>query len=398
MQARAGYFWRGGSRVVGRLAIAIALTQLAVLRSAGAQQLAPKRALSPTSVLPCPAPLAGAVPARNDSPDVRRLVALGHEAAIVGDHRQARDVFLDAARLSPGDERIAYQLGRAFEELDDRPAAIREYCRFLTLAPQASDAADVRARIGALTKPASGGTSVADQATVSFRTGVGHLDQRRWREASDAFSRVIQALPRAAEAYYDRAIALVALNEREAAVRDLEQYLTLRPAAEDQVVVRQRIGALRGPTWNPSTALVTGLALPGLGQVYTSRPWIGLGVAALAGSSLYFAFSEKDEQEIRDYSVTIPGFPEIINIDTVMVTKHPYYAAGLSVFAVATIGAAFEAARYARRSRGEPTRTNRVPAAARVGAVELFAPDLVPGRNGLALRVSGRWMLRNERR
>ena len=40
--------------------------------------------------------------------------------AIVGDHRQARDVFVDAARLSPGDERIAYQLGRAYEELGDQ--------------------------------------------------------------------------------------------------------------------------------------------------------------------------------------------------------------------------------------------------------------------------------------
>jgi tetratricopeptide (TPR) repeat protein len=319
-------------------------------------------------------------------------VALGHEAAIVGDHRQARDVFLDAARLSPGDERIAYQLGRAFEELNDRPAAIREYCRFLTLAPQASDAADVRTRIGALTAPAGGGATVADQATSSFRTGLSHLDQRRWREASDAFGRVIQTLPRAAEAYYDRAIALAELDQRDAAVRDLEQYLVLRPTAEDEAAVRQRIGALRGPTWNSTTALVTGIALPGLGQVYTSRPWIGLGVAALAGTSLYFAFMKKDEQEIRDYSVIIPGFPEIINIDTVTVTKHPYYAAGLSVFAAATVGAAFEAARYARRSRGDPVRRDRPAAAAKVGAIELFAPDVVPSRNGLALRLSGRWI------
>lgn len=377
------------TRAITRLALAASLAQVAFPGDASAQQLVAKRALSPTSVLPCTAPPPG-TPARNDSPDVRRLVALGHEAAIVGDHRQARDVFLDAARLSPGDERIAYQLGRAYEELNDRPAAIREYCRFLALAPQAGDAADVRTRIGALSAPSSGGSSTADRATTAFRTGVGHLDQRRWREASDAFGRVIQALPRAAEAYYDRGIALAALDQRDAAIRDFEQYLALRPGAEDQVVVRQRVNALRSPTWNTRTALVTGLALPGLGQVYTSRPWIGLGVAAIAGTSLYFAFSKKDEQEIRDYSVTIPGFPEIINIDTVMVTKHPYYAAGLSVFAAATIGAAFEAARYARRSRGEPIRLDRPPTAARVGAVDLFAPDVVPGPKGLVFRLTGR--------
>ena len=315
-------------------------------------------------------------------------MALGHEAAIVGDHRQARDVFVDAARLSPGDERIAYQLGRAYEELGERPNAIREYCRFLSLAPQATDAPDVRTRIAGLAA-STGASTVTDQASNMFRTGVAHLDQRRWREATDAFGRVITALPRAAEAYYDRAVALSALQQRDAAVRDFEQYLSLRPGAEDVAQVRAQIDALRRPTWSTSTALVTGLALPGLGQVYTSRPWIGLGVAAVAGTSLYFALSSKDEQEIRDFSVTIPGFPEIINIDTVTVTKHPYYAAGLAAFTTLTIGAAFEAARYARRSRGAPAPATGRPPTARVGAIELYPPDVIPARGGLAVRMSG---------
>src|SRR6187402_802506 len=118
MTRMAGCFTRGIL-----LAAAIAAGISFGASTAGAQQLPPKRALSATSTLPCPAPTAGVVSSRNDSPDVRRLMALGHEAAIVGDHRQARDVFLDAARLSPGDERIAYQLGRAYEELGERPNA-----------------------------------------------------------------------------------------------------------------------------------------------------------------------------------------------------------------------------------------------------------------------------------
>jgi tetratricopeptide (TPR) repeat protein len=367
---------------------AVALLAMPAAPGAGAQQLPLKRALSPASTLPCPATSPGAAPARNDSPDVRRLMALGHEAAIVGDHRQARDVFVDAARLSPGDERIAYQLGRAYEELGERPNAVREYCRFLALAPQASDAPDVRTRIASL-GTATGAAATGDQATNAFRAGVTHLDQRRWQEASDAFGRVITTLPRAAEAYYDRALALTALQQRDAAARDLERYLVLRPSAEDAVQVRAQIDALRRTTYSTGTALVTGLVLPGLGQVYTSRPWMGLGVAALAGTSLYFAMAPKDEQEIRDYSVTIPGFPTIINIDTVTVTKHPYYAAGLAVFTTLTIGAAFEAARFARRSREAPSRRDgRVPTA-RVGAIEIFAPDVVPTRAGLALRLTG---------
>jgi tetratricopeptide (TPR) repeat protein len=372
-------------------AVIAGIMAIAVLRPGrvDAQQLPAKRTLSPASTLPCPAPPSGLVASRNDSPDVRRLVALGHEAAIVGDHRQARDVFIDAARLSPGDERIAYQLGRAYEELGERPNAVREYCRFLALAPQASDAPDVRTRVVALTAPASGGPTTGDQAAALFRTGVGHLEQRRWREAADAFTRVIQTLPRAAEAYYDRAVALSALQERDPAARDLEQYLTLRPGAEDQVQVRAQIDALRRPTWSTTTALVTGLVLPGLGQAYTSRPWIGLGVAAVAGTSLFFALQSKDEQEIRTFEFP-PGFPEPTYQDTVTVKKHPYYAAGLAAFTTLTIGAAFEAARYARRSRGTPPSLNGRPPAARVGSVELFPPDVVPTRHGLALRWSGR--------
>lgn len=381
------------SVVAIRYLVAIGVTFAATTPSrAAAQQLAVKRTLSGTSTLPCPVTPPGVAPSRSDSPDVRRLMALGHEAAIVGDHRQARDVFVDAARMSPGDERIAYQLGRAYEELGERPNAIHEYCRFLALAPQGADAPDVRARITALAAP-TGSTPAADPTGTAFKAGVAQLDQRRWREAADAFSRVVQALPRAAEAYYDRGLALTAIDQRDAAIRDFEQYLALRPGAEDQSRVRAQIDALRRPSWSTGTALATGLLLPGLGQVYTSRPWIGVGVAAVAGTSLFFALKSKDEQEIRDYSVRIPGFPDIINIDTVQVTKHPYYAAGLAAFTTLTIGAAFEAARYARRSRNVSVGNAPRAPAARVGSLELFPPDVTPTSRGLAVRVAGRLML-----
>ena len=185
----------------GRRSVWPALVALLVIvgRRGDAQRLPVKRTLSAASTLPCQAPPPGLTASRNDSPDVRRLMALGHEAAIVGDHRQARDAFVDAAKLSPGDERIAYQLGRAYEELGERPNAVREYCRFLALAPQSSDAVDVRARIAAVTTPA-GSSAAADPAAAAFKAGVSHLDQRRWRDAADSFGRVIQTLPRAAEA------------------------------------------------------------------------------------------------------------------------------------------------------------------------------------------------------
>jgi len=222
----------------------------------------------------------------------------------------------------------------------------------------------VRARITALTTPA-GSSAATDPASAAFKAGVSHLDQRRWRDAADSFGRVIQTLPRAAEAYYDRGLARVALDERDDAVRDLEQYLAIRPTAEDQAQVRAQIDALRKPTWSASTALLTGILVPGLGQVYTSRPWIGLGVAAVAGSSLALALHSTEEDVVREFPFP-PGFPEPSYKDTITVTKHPYYAAGIAVFATLTLGAAFEAARYARRSHTPVVKTDPRPAA-RVG-------------------------------
>jgi hypothetical protein len=176
-------------------------------------------------------------------------------------------------------------------------------------------------------------------------------------------------------------------------VRDFEQYLTLRPGAEDQAQVRAQIDALRRPTWSSGTALLTGLLVPGLGQVYTSRPWIGVGVAAVAGTSLFAALQSKTEPKIRTFPGDSSGFPPPYT-DTITVTKYPYYAAGLAVYATLTIAAAFEAARYARRSHAPVIRTDSRPAA-RVGSLELFSPDVVPTRRGLGMRMTGRLALPN---
>jgi hypothetical protein len=71
-----------------------------------------------------------------------------------------------------------------------------------------------------------------------------------------------------------------------------------------------------------------------------------------------------------------------------MVTKQPYYAAGIAAFTTLTIAAAFEAARYARRSREAPLTGGRAPTA-RLGLLELFPPDVLPTRHGFALRLTG---------
>jgi tetratricopeptide (TPR) repeat protein len=95
----------------------------------------------------------------------RRLVAEGHEAAIVGDYTTARDRFQEAARLDPTSAVIADSLARAYERTKEMAAAAREYCRYLALSPDSSEAGDVRSRIAALT-PRQGLPVLADRASV----------------------------------------------------------------------------------------------------------------------------------------------------------------------------------------------------------------------------------------
>ena len=81
-------------------------------------------------------------------------------------------------------------------------------------------------------------------------------------------------------AYYDRALARLGRGATQLASVDLEQYLRLKPEADDRAAVVTRIAALQRRTLSPATALSVGLVLPGGGQYYTRRPVRG--VIALA--------------------------------------------------------------------------------------------------------------------
>lgn len=99
----------------------------------------------------------GPTPAAPTADQRARAVALEQRAAEsewVGDIRAARDLHRQAARLDASSEEIAYRLARADEALGDRREAVGQYCRFLALAPQAKNAAEVRSRLTALAAPA----------------------------------------------------------------------------------------------------------------------------------------------------------------------------------------------------------------------------------------------------
>ncbi len=311
----------------------------------GAQTLAPKRVLTTGPAAGCdvPAPGQGAI-ARRDNAEARRMAAAGQEAALVGDQAAARDAFTRAAVLNPGDERVAYDLARAHEELSESAKAISEYCRYLTLSPTGRESVDVRERLVRLVpKPVQ---QRAQDVQVAFRLGLALFDDGRYDASARAFDDVVKLSPVAAEGFYNRGLARAALGRRPGALQDLEQYRAAAPTVDDRVAVGQAIETLRRPVFSPAIALSRGV-LPGFGQLYTARPLRGLVVLAGVAGAAGFAFTSRTTSTVVNY-VDPNGVPAPYTLRT---TERPYAATGLAVAAGLTVVSAMEALWFAKRSQ-----------------------------------------------
>jgi tetratricopeptide (TPR) repeat protein/uncharacterized protein YjdB len=262
-------------------ALLLLVLSLGLGRVAAAQDLALKRSAARPRATACPTIAPPRQPGPEQRDEARQRATLAQEAAIVGNQRAAREQFARAAQLDPTSEDIAYQYGRTLEDAGSPTEALREYCRYLALAPAGSDAADVRGRVATMTPP-SPVSNAADQATPQFNAGIASFDRGRYEEAVRAFSRAIGEAPTWADAHYNRALAHLALRTPGRAVADLRRYVELKPDAPDRVLVLNRIELIDRPVpFTPSGALGRGI-VPGFGQFYTRRPV--LGTAALAAA------------------------------------------------------------------------------------------------------------------
>lgn len=327
--------------------IALGAQSLTLKRAlAGADEpCAPSPALAPAAVAPTTS--AASLDGSADDAEARRLATAGYEAEILGDFRAARDAFARAAERLPRDDRIAYHLARAHEALEEYDAAASAYCVTLALAPKGANAADSRLRLRALDasgKIAESGPSARDRA--AFAAAVSAVDARALGQAEDAFTRLVRDAPSLAEGWYDRAVVRLALGARADAAHDLERYLELRPDAADAASVRARVAMLHQPSFSPSAALVQGLIVPGLGQIYTRRPVRGLMVLIAAGGATAWALDTRDEIRARELVDTrgrrYPGY-EVVRV-------RPYLARGLALAGATAAGAAVESWYYASRS------------------------------------------------
>jgi tetratricopeptide (TPR) repeat protein len=302
----------------------------------------------------------------------RELAQRAQQSAILGDRAAARDQLRQAAALDPTNPDLAYQLARAQEAVGASSDAASAYCRFLALAPDAPEASEARERLTGLTRASQ--TAVPERILAPFRSGMTAYDAGRYAEAELAFSNAIALQPDWADAYYDRALTKLARGRREQAIADFQQYLRLRPEAEDRQAVIARVSGLRGGTLSPAAALGMGLVIPGAGQMYTGRRAFGVLTLAAAGGALAYAL--KSGPVTKEFVVNPKdpfGNPLPPFVDTRTETGRPNLTAGLAAFGAIAGATAIEAFIHARQVNAREQR---------------FGAGLVPFGDGLALRVT----------
>jgi tetratricopeptide (TPR) repeat protein len=370
-----------------RLGSGIALAVLAAALSPShlsGQELPLKRPnLSPISiacpVIPAPPPTAPQV-----VEEANRLATLGQESSIEGDHRAARDLFKQAATLDPRDASLAYRLGREYEDLQQRDVAVHEYCRYLSLVPHATDAAQIGDRVAKLLP---GGTLAHGNAVVTqFKLAIASYDARSFGTAADQFDSVVTGAPALSAGVYDRGLAHDQDGDAAAAIHDYSSYLQLEPGALDAAAVRARMQQLRHGIPSATTAFFLGL-LPSGGQFYTNQPVLGAVVLAGAAGGVVLAIQSRtvtrDTTFVGPFGGTYPG--------TYTQTQHPNLVLGAAVAGGVTLFGAIEAAIVAHGrsaglndadASGTASRTALLP---HVGPVTLEMPTVIAAADGLRL-------------
>lgn len=355
--------------------------------SLSAQGLAPKRVLTTGAAPGCEISLGGqGVVARRDNVEARRLAAAGQEAALIGDQTAARDAFAKAAVLNPGDERVAYDLARAHEELSDTSKAINEYCRYLTLSPSGREATDVRDRLVRLVaRPAA---QRARDVQVAFRLGLALFDDGRYDASARAFDDVVKFSPTASEGFFNRGLARAASGKRDDALKDMEQYRAVAPTVEDRVEVGRAIEKLRRPVYGAGVAFARGV-LPGFAQFYTGRPVFGgIVLASVVGAATAAFVQQTTTRQIAYVDPNGVSAPY-----TQTTSARPYFTIGVASAGAITIAAAIEAMLYAQRSQqgASIVAPRGVRAATSPGDFGFAMTPLIDWRGRAGVRVSTRF-------
>lgn len=341
----------------------------------GAQSTAPSREpLKPRPVVvrtrpSCPASVTqSAAPTDAQRRDARDMAQRARQSAILGDAAASLSQLRGAAGLDPTDPSIAFELGRAYEAAGNNGEAASEYCRYLALAPNASEAANLRERVATLSPPRA--DTVVTIAGNAFDRAADAYEQGKWIESEADFGTAIQLDSTLAEAYYDRALARTMLDHRAEAASDFGQYLKLRPDAPDRMGVSARIDLLGVQRLSASQAFSLGIVVPGGGQFYSKRPGRGILSLAVAGAAVAFAVTEKSTTTTTTQTAKDPFGNSYSYPVTTHQKKRPYLVPGLAVAGGVALISAIDASHYVRNLNGSRSASlSLVPSARGVGVV-----------------------------
>lgn len=360
-----------GSRTRAAVFLVIVAASVAAPGSADGQRLAPKRTLAATTPQGCAAlvkPLAAPVATASDDTLTRRLISNGQEASLQGEHAAARDAFSEAAKRSPSNAELAYYLGRAHEQLAATTDAVKEYCRYLQLRPNARDADEVQGRIVRLTPQTQ--LAQVNEARANFSSGVALLERRQYIAADSMFGSIAAQLPNTPELYYNRALSRAARGERALAIEDFQKYFDLAGNPPDRTAINAAVAGMQDRVFGPSQALGSGLLLPGMGQMSTGRPFMGVAVLGAVAGAIVWGMTEKQGFEIATFQDPF-GNPYV---DSLPKTTRPYLAAAAGAAGLLWLGSAWEAMSYARGTRARAESIIQVAVSEATGAFVAMRP------------------------
>ena len=330
----------------------------------------------------CPEVVAPPMPSAEEKAQAAELTSGSDQAVMLGDLPRAVALLDRATELDAASPELAYRRARVLEDLAETPAAVDEYCRALSLAPE-DGIRDARARLESLVE--GNRAALPGEAIVAFTAGLTAVDRGALSTALDAFERAAARAPTWASAEYNRGVVLARQGRGGEAATALLRYLELRPDAPDAIAVLQRVGQLQslavrdGPS--PGVTVALGVLLPGMGHFYAGRPVVGSTVLAVAGGALAAGYLVK-EVDVRCLT-SVPSGEKCPEGEVVSRrTDRPYLT--LAVGAAAAVGliGAIEAFFNARGRGSRPTFS---PSEARGPTVEGPSVETRAGRVELSM-------------
>jgi tetratricopeptide (TPR) repeat protein len=261
----------------------------------------------------------------------RELAQRGQQAAILGDGSAALRALLDASALDPSAADLAYQLARVHETLRDTASAVREYCRYLALAPMSSETREVVDKLWALSPPTL--DRLIDLPLAIFHVGVAAFYRGDLPAADSAFTAAIASDSTWADAYYNRARVRQSAGDAFGSRADLAKYVALNRDANTRAAGLTEPSGTGPRFYDPLATLGMGAVIPGGGYFYTQRPVRGVLTMIATGATAATGLVQR---------TTGPR------------TTRPYLIAGSVTAGVIWALTAFDAAMFARDANLHP--------------------------------------------